>query len=265
MKRLVFDLFPGRKRRVVTFSYDDGVYNDMRLCELFDKYGAKCTFNLNTVHIGEEGRPDPKFYREISDRHEIACHGYTHPFFERLPLSTLMSEVYEDKKALEDLIGKPIIGMAYPYGTWNRDAIDVISACGLKYARVTAPTNRFVYPDNWLEWTPTCHHRDALGLVDAFLAIQNWMQLPMFYVWGHSYEFREEGDWAMMEELLKKLSEKDDVWYATNGEIYDYMTALRSLRVTADETAVVNPTATTVLAHFDGKETEIKPGFNKLA
>ncbi|HNX14524.1 MAG TPA: polysaccharide deacetylase, partial [Oscillospiraceae bacterium] len=33
------------KKKAVTFSYDDGVTQDIRLIELFNKYGMKATFN----------------------------------------------------------------------------------------------------------------------------------------------------------------------------------------------------------------------------
>ena len=36
------------KMKAVTFSYDDGVTQDKRLISLFNKYGLKCTFNLNS-------------------------------------------------------------------------------------------------------------------------------------------------------------------------------------------------------------------------
>lgn len=39
--------YPGGKAKAVTFSYDDGVIQDRRLAELFDKYGLKGTFNFN--------------------------------------------------------------------------------------------------------------------------------------------------------------------------------------------------------------------------
>ena len=40
--------FPGGKTRVLTFSYDDGISQDMRLVQLFNLYGMKGTFNLNS-------------------------------------------------------------------------------------------------------------------------------------------------------------------------------------------------------------------------
>ena len=46
-----------------------------------------------------------------------------------------------------------------------------------------------------------------------------------------------------MEERLKKLAGRDNVWYATNIEIYNYVTAQKQLQVSADEKTFYNPTA----------------------
>ena len=42
-----FHIYPGGKKRVVTFSYDDGHKNDEKLIDLFNCYGIKATFHLN--------------------------------------------------------------------------------------------------------------------------------------------------------------------------------------------------------------------------
>ena len=44
--------------KYLTFSYDDGVTQDIRLVELFNKYGMKCTFNLNYGLLGMDGYLD---------------------------------------------------------------------------------------------------------------------------------------------------------------------------------------------------------------
>ena len=43
------------KLKAVTFSYDDGVTQDIRLIELLNKYNLKCTFNLNSELLGRKG------------------------------------------------------------------------------------------------------------------------------------------------------------------------------------------------------------------
>ena len=50
-----FMCFPGGKQKAVTFSYDDGVTQDVRLCEILSSYGLKGTFNINSGLFGEVG------------------------------------------------------------------------------------------------------------------------------------------------------------------------------------------------------------------
>ena len=46
-------LFPGGKQKALTLSYDDGVQQDIRFIEILDKYGIKCTFNINSYSFEE--------------------------------------------------------------------------------------------------------------------------------------------------------------------------------------------------------------------
>ena len=36
------------KKKAITFSYDDGVMQDVRLSSLMKKHGVKATFNINS-------------------------------------------------------------------------------------------------------------------------------------------------------------------------------------------------------------------------
>ena len=42
-------------KKAITFSYDDGVTQDIRLIELLNRYGLKATFNLNSELLGHPG------------------------------------------------------------------------------------------------------------------------------------------------------------------------------------------------------------------
>ena len=57
--------------------------------------------------------------------------------------------------------------------------------------------------------------------------------MPLFYIWGHSFEFDRENTWDLIGQLAEKLADAKDIWYATNGQIEGYITALRSLRAKA--------------------------------
>ena len=50
----IYTCFPGGKHKVLTMSYDDGKHEDRRLVALFNQYGIKGTFNVNS---GLEGDP----------------------------------------------------------------------------------------------------------------------------------------------------------------------------------------------------------------
>ena len=51
--------------KLLTLSYDDGVTQDIRLIELFNKYGLKATFNINSELLGHDG----ELIREIGRAH----------------------------------------------------------------------------------------------------------------------------------------------------------------------------------------------------
>ena len=75
--------------------------------------------------------------------------------------------------------------------------------------------------------------------------------MRLYYIWGHSYEFQAEQDWARMEELCETVSGNDGIWYATNIEIADYLNAIRALRFSAECDIVYNPSAVDVWIKAD--------------
>jgi len=50
-----FDVYKDGKRNAVTMSYDDGTIYDVKLIEIFDKYGIKANFHLNSGRL-DQGR-----------------------------------------------------------------------------------------------------------------------------------------------------------------------------------------------------------------
>lgn len=261
MHEIKFDLFPGGKRKAVTFSYDDGQIYDKRLADIFNKYGVKCTFNLNSGTIGQRGYVEASFVRELSNNHEIACHTVTHPHLENIPTARIISEVYDDKRALENIIGKPVCGMAYPFGTFNEDIKKVLRTAGILYSRITGAKDKFTFPCDFLEWQPNCHHRAATEKAKQFVEIEGDMSL--LYIWGHSFEFDRENNWNVIEEIMHIVAGRNDIWYATNMQLYDYYHAVKSLRVSSDGKAVYNPSALTVFATLNGKPEELAPGLTQ--
>ena len=91
-----------------------------------------------------------------------------------------------------------------------------------------------------------------MPLAQRFLRdIDSPWKKPLFYVWGHSHELITEEDWKNTEKLLQILCNNDKIWYATNGEIFDYISAQKMLKISADERMFYNPAATDVWVEKD--------------
>ncbi len=236
--------FPGKTKKAITLSYDDGNIFDRRLCEIMAKHGVKGTFNINSAQSGEGRRMTTEECVELYQKHgfEVAYHGAKHLFYTCVSSSRVMLDIVNDRIALERACGDFVIGGAYPFGAYNHDVKEMHRFAGILYNRTTHSTYGFELPTDWLEWNPTCHHDhpEMMSLLEKFLAGKPWMA-QVFYLWGHSYEFNDKDNWEVIEKFCERV-EGAPVWFATNGEIYEYVNAYRSLRFSADERIVYNPT-----------------------
>ena len=250
-KMIQFHVYPGGKKRIVTFSYDDGPISDKRLVDLFNKYKVKGTFNLNGGKASEEKIAE---LRERYEGHEISCHTVSHGWLDRMHYQSMVKEIIHNRLYLEKIAGYPVVGMSYPCSSYNEVVKEAAKLCGIVYSRTTNSTKTFQMPNDFFEWHPTCHHRDALELSGKFMEnIDSAWGGRLFYIWGHSYELRTYEDWERIESILKIISNNNKVWYATNMEIYQYMMAQKALLITADEKCIYNPSSVTVWVEKDGK------------
>ena len=179
--------------------------------------------------------------------HEVAVHGYKHAWLDRLPTGAMALEVIRDKDNLEKQFGRIIRGMAYAYGTYNDQTVECLRSCGIVYSRTVNSTEKFDIPTDWLRLPATCHHRNPklMELAKKFVEMNNGKP-QLFYLWGHTYEFEQNDNWNVIEEFAEYISGKDDIWYATNIDIYDYIDDYNRLQFSADLSKVHNPTARTL-------------------
>lgn len=255
--------FPGGKTKAVTFSYDDGVAQDLRLAAIAEKYGMRCTFNINSAFVAETPGGDKLTWTQISELiargHEAAVHGEYHIAPGSVRTLVGLRDALNCRLQMEEKLGRIVRGMAYPnsgvtrftggsdYDTVRRYLRDI----GVVYARTLGgDNNAFLLPEDWYRWMPTAHHNNPhvldwarefaeMNVREAY--IDN--RYPrLFYLWGHSYEFDNHNNWDRFEALCEILSGREDVWYATNIEICDYTQAFRSLVFSADGTRAYNPT-----------------------
>ena len=231
-------MFNGKKK-AVTFSFDDGVTQDKRLIEIFDRYGLKCTFNLNSGLLGRKNTLQfksatvvhnkvlPEEVREVYKNHEVAVHTVHHPnLTEIADDSKVIRQVEDDRKALSALVGYEVVGMAYPCGGVNNDdrvAKLIAENTGVKYARTITSSFSFDLQQNLYRFNPTVYlHGDGIArateLAKEFLAMETGKP-KIFYIWSHAYEFDIHDTWGEVEEFCRLISGHDDVFYGTNTEV----------------------------------------------
>lgn len=264
-------LYPEGKTKALTFSYDDAQIYDRRLVEIFNRYGLKATFHLNAGTLDRtETEADGSLTEYIRSEevkalyagHEVACHGVHHPFMDQLCQAELAREIWEDKKRLEELTGRLVVGMSYPFGNYDERIVRTAESLGIEYSRTVEDTMSVNMPKDFLAWHPSCHHNKLSDeMIKEFLNPPAYRKLPLLYVWGHSFEFHRENTWEVFEEKCKKLSGDAAVWYATNAEIMDYIKAIRGVRMSADGKILQNPSGQEIFFYTEeGKTLSVGAG-----
>ena len=280
--RYRFMQYPEGKGKAVTLSYDDGVPQDIRFAETIGKYGIKCTFNLNSGYMSEDWKNEKLMPEEIQKYlldagHEIAVHGELHRAPGMCRPVEVVQEMYKCREAMERTFGRIIRGLAYPdsgitnfqnnedYATVRQ----ILQNIDIVYARtLRGDNNKFNLPTDWYAWMPTAHHGNpytkdyAREFAEIDMTTKEgkccWPRL--FYLWGHSYEFDKNDNWDLLEELCQILGGREDTWYATNIEIWEYVNAYNSLVFSADSTIVYNPTLHKIWFNVDGTDYSVEPG-----
>lgn len=225
----------GKTKKAVTFSYDDGVTQDVQMIELMNKYGIKGTFNLNSELLGTgmfltgkdyrlcHYKIRPEDVRGLYAGHEIAVHTLTHPNLTTLEDAEVIRQVEQDRLNLSELTGYEVVGMAYPCGGPNNDdrtAKIIKEHTGVKYARALETNLSFAPQENLYRFQGTLYHHEQwdklFEMGEKFLAAEE----GIFYIWGHAYEFDIFPErWQIFEEFCQMISGKPDVFYGTNKEV----------------------------------------------
>lgn len=224
------------KNKAVTFSFDDGVTQDIRLIKILNKYGLKATFNLNSEFLGLSGTLDrngrtvrhdkvePSKIKEIYKGHEVAAHTLTHPFLPSCTDEEIIRQVEKDRQNLSRLCEYEVVSMAYPCGGENnndRVAEIIENNTGIMLARTITSTYSFDVQDNLLRFNPTIHYIDERleEIVEEFLTLES--ETPaLLYIWGHSYEMDAEYiSWEKFENICQRLSFHNDIFYGTNKDV----------------------------------------------
>ncbi len=257
LKARAYQRFPEGRSKVLTLSYDDAVEQDIRLIEILDKYGIRAAFHINSGCFAPEGTvySEGHIHRRMTEKqavklyttgnHEVSAHTCKHEFLDGLPPLLVLNETICDRLNLEKLFDRTVRGMSYPYGAYNDTVVEIMKQCGFAYARTTETNGDFEMPTDWLRWVTTCRHSDQrlMTLAEKFVNTPANATPKIFSLWGHSYEFEQGNNWNIIEDFCQYMGGRDDIWYATPMEIYEYTEAFGRLVWRTDMREVTNPSA----------------------
>lgn len=249
-------LYPGYTSKALTFSFDDDPASDAKLIEIFNKYGVKGTFNV----LGKLDKNDPSIY----DGHEVVAHGKRHlnMTLDTYTTEECLSDIIDEKAVVKEIFGEDSArGFVWPYtAPIDRSDFETLLQAvrdNYDFCRETPSSGNFKLPEDWHRWAPTCKHDTMYTYLPKFLEYDD-DELILFYIWGHAFEFTPDynGDWSQIEGFLEAIKD-ENIWSATNGEIYDYVTKSKYLVV--NMTNVYNPTDIDIYVELNGVNTVVGP------
>lgn len=224
-------------RKLLSFSYDDGILQDIRLIRLLEKYGMRGTFHICSglfgqdcellregVTVGHTKIPKNEI-KSVYSGHEVSAHTVSHKRLTELSDTEIIREIEGDRLSLSELVGYEVKGLAYPFGLCDERVTALIKKnTGVLYARKSTPSLVFDTSDESLLFRPTARHyteehwRELFTLGEKFIKAAPTKGDLHFCVMGHSYEFDIKNSWDRLEEFLKMMSGHGDITYATLSE-----------------------------------------------
>jgi peptidoglycan-N-acetylglucosamine deacetylase len=218
---------------MITTSWDDGHPLDLKLAELLQKYDVPATFYI-PISYAKRGCMNPQQIREIAERFDVGGHSYHHIRLTEISPQAAERELNNGKKELQEITGKEVISLSYPYGNFNNGLIRIARDAGFVGARTVmllARTIRdpfregtMVNAGNWW-FTHYMLHSLASRDIKLFnfvlrknLFFKSWDRIAIetlnfvadnggiWHLWGHSWEIEENGDWTGLEIVLQEIN-----------------------------------------------------------
>lgn len=233
----------GTPKKYFVLAFDDGITQDKKIIDICKRYNFDgCTFFINTgllganwTFVGESmGKPEVTHIRftegeiksGIYDGFDVAVHTLSHASlkdYDDNPIK-LRHEVQTDATNIYKLTGVMPLGMAWSGGdpeVTDATVDNVLKYTTVRYARGSGSTYNFQLPERFLKWYPTCSLTDSRlsDLTELFSAAEPTEDM-LFFVWGHGYELDGFGLYDELEQLIKEMSESEDVVCVTATEFY---------------------------------------------
>ncbi|MEH7416909.1 polysaccharide deacetylase family protein [Neobacillus drentensis] len=116
-------------KKAVAITFDDGpnpTYTP-EVLEIFSEAEGKATFFM----IGEQMNLHPDLVKLVAEQgHEIGNHTYSHPKLSEITPADCLTEIEQNEKIIQELIGQTPGVFRPPYLDYNNDTISIVSDKG---------------------------------------------------------------------------------------------------------------------------------------
>jgi peptidoglycan/xylan/chitin deacetylase (PgdA/CDA1 family) len=110
----------------VILTDDDGDPSARTFARILDRYGLVGNYFVNNVSPLTRGQ-----IRSLAERGSVEAHTVSHVALSGLDYGDQVVEISENRAYLEEITGKPVRFLAWPYGDVNESAIKAAEAAGM--------------------------------------------------------------------------------------------------------------------------------------
>lgn len=248
--------FPNNATCAVTTSWDDNDNADIEIMNILDSMGLKGTFYIDPGNpkawwaMGD-GLTDSQL-QNLAETHEVGSHTWSHIDMKRTAPDTLREELTNSKNYLENITGHTVLGIAYPWGKHSAIAESIARECGYIFARTI--------DEGYIDFPPLNPYTFGIGVqalsrqrprilsrrghIYAMNFTRDWRKLAVrffdkayrtqgvWHIFGHASEILQQpGLKDEFIETCRNVSNRDDVWYTTNGMLFIVEMMKRSVHI----------------------------------
>jgi hypothetical protein len=240
-------------RIIVTTSWDDNSYENLKIARLLDKLEMRGTFYIssNTDSFGRNlnQKQIKKMVLEVANGgHEVGSHTVNHATLTKC--RNPREEIEDSKHQLEKLTGSEVNCFCYPNGAFNDNVKDIVEDTGYICARTCEYEKRGLPRDPYA-WGITLHASNGSprmtfkiwrqsgispkSLLDwevrAKLLFDSILEKGgIWHLWGHAWEIDVHKDWSKLTRVLQYVSGREKVLYLENGSIFKNLAIMNTER-----------------------------------
>ncbi len=118
-------------KKNILIALDDARYSQILALPILTEYKVKATFFIATALIDTYGFMSWELIKEISKKHDIACHGHNHTDLTKMEESEIRHEIRLAHSLITQHIGKEPMFFFPPFSATNDTIKKIVEECGM--------------------------------------------------------------------------------------------------------------------------------------